>query len=85
MHERRSRYVCVNATGESPTCGFALKRLWCGREITRDEAVWLLRDGRTDFLEGFRGKNGRPFKGRIVAATDGKPAFEFPQRRVKLS
>jgi hypothetical protein len=84
VHERQSRYVCVNATGESPTCGFALKRLWCGREITRDEAVELLADGRTNFLEGFRGKNGRPFKARIITAADGKLTFAFPQRPVKL-
>jgi DNA topoisomerase-3 len=83
VRERQSRYVCVNATGESPTCGFALKRLWCGREITCDEAVQLLADGRTDVLEGFRGKNGRPFKATITVGPDGKVAFEFPAPRRK--
>lgn len=83
VHERQSRYVCVNATGESPSCGFALKRLWCGREITRDEAVQLLADGRTDVLEGFRGKNGRSFKASIAVGPDGKAAFHFPEKQTK--
>jgi DNA topoisomerase III len=83
VHERQSRYVCVNATGESPTCGFALKRLWCGRQITRDEAVGLLADGRTDVLEGFRGKNGRSFKASIAVGPDGKTAFDFPEKQTK--
>ena len=78
VHERQSRYVCVNATGESPTCGFSLKKLWCSREITPDEAVQLLALGRTDLLEGFQGKNGRKFKAWLMLDAAGKPSFEFP-------
>lgn len=85
VHEQPSRYVCINATGESPTCPFVLKKLWCSRPIATDEAMQLLSEGRTDVLEGFRGKNGRPFKALIVAAEGGKPVFDFPQRSVKIS
>jgi DNA topoisomerase-3 len=85
VHERQSRYVCVNATGDSPTCGFALKKLWCGREISHGEAVGLLDEGRTDVLEGFRGKNGRPFKAWLAVGPDGKAAFHFPEKRTKPS
>jgi hypothetical protein len=47
--------------------------------------VQLLADGRTDVLEGFRGKNGRPFKAPLVVGPDGTVAFEFPPRRARSS
>lgn len=80
VHEQPSRYVCVHATGENPTCGLVLKKLWCQRSITTAEAVQLLANGRTGLLEGFRSKKNRPFKATITVSPEGKPAFEFPKR-----
>ena len=81
VHEWAMRYACVNATGEEPACRFALQKLWCGREITRDEVGQMIATGRTAVLEGFRSKSGRPFKARIVVGPDGKAGFEFPDPR----
>lgn len=81
VHERAMRYACQNATGDEPTCKFAAKRLWCEREITRDEVSQLMATGRTEVLEGFRGRSGRPFKAAIVAGPDGKVAFDFPDTK----
>jgi DNA topoisomerase III len=80
VHELPSRYTCVNTMGDEARCGFQLKKLWCDREITRDEAVQLLEHGRTEVLEGFRSHKGKPFKARIVIGPDGKPTFEFADR-----
>jgi DNA topoisomerase-3 len=66
--------------GDEARCSFQLKKLWCDREITRDEAVQLLEHGRTEVLEGFRSHKGKPFKARIVIGPDGKPTFEFADR-----
>ena len=77
VHELAMRYACVNATGEAPTCKFAVKKLWCEREIARDEVGQLIATGRTEVLEGFRGRSGRPFKAPLVAGPDGKVVFEF--------
>jgi DNA topoisomerase III len=55
-----------------------------GRYLLPSELRRLLADGRTDVLEGFRGRNGRSFKACIVATAAGRPEFEFPQRRVKF-
>ena len=79
VHERAMRFACVNAGGEAPTCGFSLPKLKCGREITRDEAIYLLTTGRTELLKGFRNRKGRSFKASIVIGPEGKPAFEFAQ------
>lgn len=80
VHEQPSRYVCVNATGENPSCGFALKKLWCSRAIATAEAVQLLATGRTELLKGFRGKSGRPFEAWIIATPQGTAGLEFPDR-----
>lgn len=81
VHEQPTRYVCVNATDESPRCGFALRKLWCGRAITTVEAEQLLANGRTELLEGFRSKKDRPFKAWIVVTPRGTAGFEFPGRQ----
>ena len=69
------------AVGEDATCHLTLKRLWCGRTITPDEAGQLLRDKRTDLLAGFRGKSGRPFKAHIVVSDEGRVGFDFPEKK----
>jgi DNA topoisomerase-3 len=80
VHELPSRYACVNTMGDEARCGFRLQKLWCGREIARDEAVQLVEHGRTEVLEGFRSQKGRLFKARIVIGPEGRPVFEFADR-----
>jgi DNA topoisomerase-3 len=81
VHELAMRYACVNAIGEFPTCKFAVKKLWCEREIACDDVGQLIVTGRTDVLEGFRGRSGRPFKAPLVVGPDGQVSFLFPDRR----
>jgi DNA topoisomerase-3 len=85
VRERAMRYACVNATIAEPTCKFAVKKLWCEREITRDEIGQLMATGRTELLEGFRGRSGRTFKASLFVGSEGKVAFQFPDRRKPLS
>jgi hypothetical protein len=84
VHERAMRYTCANATSAESTCNFRVQKLWCGRTISRDEVSQLIATGRTELLEGFRGKSGRPFTASLIVGPDGKVAFEFgnaPTRR----
>ena len=81
VRERPAGYVCDGAVGEEAPCQLTLKRLWCGRTITPDEAGQLLRDKRTDLLAGFHGKSGRPFKANIVVSDEGRVGFEFPAKK----
>lgn len=81
VYEQATRYACVHATGDEPTCKFVVQKLWCHREITPEEVGQLLETGRTDLLEGFRGRSGKRFKAWIVVSPNGKAEFEFPDRR----
>jgi DNA topoisomerase-3 len=61
--------------------GFLLPRTVCKREITRDEALHYLRHGRTELLEDFTSRFGRPFSATLVLKDNGRHGFEFPPRK----
>jgi DNA topoisomerase-3 len=62
-------------------CAALLPRTVCRREITRDEALGFLRDGKTAILEEFISKKGRPFSATLVMKPEnGRHSFEFPPR-----
>ncbi len=60
--------------------GVLLPRTVCKREITRDEALVYLRDGRTELLPEFTSRFGRPFSAVLVLKENGRHGFEFPPR-----
>jgi DNA topoisomerase-3 len=57
-----------------------LPRTVCKREITRDEALVYLRDGKTELLTDFTSRFGRPFSAHLVLKENGRHGFEFPPR-----
>ena len=65
--------------------GFIFPRTVCKREITRDEALVYLRDGRTELLEDFTSRFGRPFSATLVLKETGRHGFEFPPRKKKVA
>jgi len=60
--------------------GLLLPRTVCKREITRDEALVYLRDGKTELLPDFTSRFGRPFSAHLVLKENGRHGFEFPPR-----
>jgi DNA topoisomerase-3 len=65
------------------TCGFVFPRTVCKREITRDEAEVYLRNGKTELLEEFTSRFGRPFSATLVLKKTGRHGFEFPPRKAR--
>jgi DNA topoisomerase-3 len=59
---------------------FVLPRTVCKRELTRDEALVYLRDGKTELLTDFTSRHGRPFSAQLVLKDTGRHGFEFPPR-----
>ena len=58
-----------------------LPRTVCKREITRDEALHYLREGKTELLTDFTSRFGRPFSATLVLKENGRHGFEFPPRK----
>jgi len=69
------------AEGQPQSCGFVLPRTVCKREMTRDEALYYLREGKTELLTDFTSRFGRPFSATLVLKDTGRHGFEFPPRK----
>jgi DNA topoisomerase-3 len=59
---------------------FVFPRTVCKREITREEALVYLREGKTELLTDFTSRFGRPFSAQLVLKENGRHGFEFPPR-----
>lgn len=61
--------------------GLILPRTVCKREITRGEALHYLAHGKTELLEDFTSRRGRPFSATLFRKETGRHGFEFPPRK----
>ena len=82
IRENRYGYGCTSwKSKEEPGCGFVIWKKVAGRTLTPEIARQLIEEGRTrDYVAGFRSKNKRQFRARLVLSEDGKVEFEFPER-----
>jgi DNA topoisomerase-3 len=82
IRENRFGYGCTSwKSKEEPGCGFVIWKKVAGRTITPEIARQLLEEGRTkEMIAGFRSRNGRQFRARLVLGEGGKVEFEFPER-----
>jgi len=81
LAREKGQKLAARRSGPKP-CGFALPRTVCKREITREEALPYLQNGRTELLEDFTSRFGRPFSAVLVRQESGRHGFEFPPRGV---
>jgi DNA topoisomerase-3 len=61
-------------------CPSIMPRTVCKREMTREEALVYLRDGKTALLSDFISRRGRPFGAILLLKESGRHGFEFPPR-----
>jgi DNA topoisomerase-3 len=73
-------YVCEKSQAETKPCKFRVGRSILQRELTPEELGKLVKDGRTELLNHFVSKRGRPFSAWLVLDDRGKVGFEFPER-----
>jgi DNA topoisomerase-3 len=75
-------YICEKATGPNRTCDFRSGKLILQQPVERPQMEKLLTTGKTDLLDKFISKRGRPFKAFLVQK-EGKVQFEFEPRAAK--
>ncbi len=78
-----SSYVLRERDGDSWKQAFRVGRLMCQKPIPREAAVKLVTDGKTDLIQGFISKKGRPFDA-FLKRQDARIAWEFPPRAPKV-
>ena len=66
VYEHGMFYVCEKAIGSARTCSFKMSKIILERPIEPDQEVKLLEKGRTDLLNKFISKKGRPFSAYLT-------------------
>jgi DNA topoisomerase III len=79
IFETENSYICERSQADRKPCKFKLSKTILGREIPIEQAQNLLITGKTDLLDGFISKRGRPFSA-YLKLEDGKVGFEFPEK-----
>jgi DNA topoisomerase III len=79
VFETETSYICEDSQADRKPCKFKLSKTILGREIPKEQAQKLLDIGKSDLLEGFISKRGRPFSA-YLKLDDGKVGFEFPEK-----
>ena len=80
VFEGPTDYVCEKSQADAKPCRFKTGKVILQQPIDRVQAGKLLTAGRTDLLNGFISKAGRPFPAYLVMDESGKATFEFPPR-----
>src|SRR5947208_2466836 len=61
IFETENSYICEHSQSAKSPCKFRLSKTILGRDIPKEQAQKLVSSGKTDLLDGFISKRGRPF------------------------
>ncbi len=78
--EAPTNYVLRARAGDDWKETFKVGRFMCQKEITREQAIQLVTEGKTELIEKFTSKKGRPFDAFLVRQGP-KISWEFPPRK----
>ncbi len=81
--ENGSSYVLREREGDGWKQSFRVGRLMCQKPIPREAAIQLVTQGKTDLIQGFISKKGRPFDA-FLKRDNARISWEFPPRAPKL-
>ncbi|PYJ24253.1 MAG: DNA topoisomerase III [Verrucomicrobia bacterium] len=84
IFETENSYICERSQADRKPCKFKLGKTILGREIPIEQAKRLLTTGKTDLLDGFISKRGRPFSA-YLKLEDEKIGFEFPEKTERVA
>ncbi len=76
IFETESGYYCANSQNDTRPCRITLQKVRCDRPIEPEQAKKLFTEKRTDLLNNFKSRAGKPFSACLVIEK-GKIGFEF--------
>jgi DNA topoisomerase-3 len=77
VFEGPESYLCERSQAETKRCTFKSGKIVLQQPVDRDQAKKLLATGKTDLLQKFISKKGRPFAAHLVVDENNKVGFEF--------
>ena len=85
IFETEKDYVCENTQSNTQPCKFRASKVILQQPLDREQVSKLLATGKTDLLQNFISKTGRPFPAFLVLDENGKVTFDFPPREEPVS
>jgi DNA topoisomerase-3 len=73
-------YVCERSQAETKRCTFKSGKVVLQQPVDREQFKKLLATGKTDLMEKFISRAGRPFPAHLKLGARGKVEFEFPDQ-----
>jgi DNA topoisomerase-3 len=80
IFDTEAGYICEKSQAEIKPCRFKISRTILEQPIEPEQARKLLAARKTDLLDKFISKAGKPFPAFLVMDKKGKVTFEFPDR-----
>jgi DNA topoisomerase-3 len=80
VFETDAAYLCERSQAEKKACKFKISREILEQPIDRAQAQKLLATNKSDLMDKFISKAGKPFPAYLVMDDNGKVTFEFPPR-----
>ena len=80
VFDTEAGYLCENSQSEAKSCKFKIGKIILEQPIEPAQAQKILATKKSDVLDKFISKSGKPFPAFLVMDKKGKITFEFPER-----
>ena len=80
IFDTEAGYICEKSQVETKPCRFKISKTILEQAIELEQAQKILATGKSDQLDKFISKSGKPFPAFLVMDKKGKITFEFPDR-----
>jgi DNA topoisomerase-3 len=80
VYATETSYACNRAITPEKECAFRMGKTILQREIAPEQVVKLHSVGKTDLIDKFISKRGRPFSAFLLLGKNGKVGFEFEKK-----
>jgi DNA topoisomerase-3 len=80
VFDTEAGYLCERSQAESKSCKFKISKVILEQPIEPAQAQKILATSKSDLLDKFISKAGKPFPAFLVMDQKGKVTFDFPER-----
>jgi len=80
VFDTEAGYLCEKSQFETKPCKFSIKKTILEQPIEAAQATKILASRKSDLLDKFISKAGKPFPAYLVMDAKGKITFDFPER-----
>jgi DNA topoisomerase-3 len=80
VHDTETGYICERSQADQKSCKFKIGKTILEQPIDAVQAAKILAERKSDLMDKFISKSGKPFPAFLVMDAKGKITFDFPPR-----